>query len=245
MELKRDSQNFSNPSAFNLASETARRVKEMVGQVMEPAMKPPSDGRLNLSRCFLQRALLVGVALCLSWGTVLAAGGDLYVVAGFRTTGDKERVIKFAPGTTGSTFVTSSRPYALAFDSSGNLVMSDTLLHAIIKVAPNGTTTTFTNALVTPLGLAIDSGGNIFVADLHDNAIYKFASDGTRTTFASGLNLPTGLAFDHMGNLFQSDSGSGTVNNEEPLCQWRGRPAGCRSRFRKQHLRGRVRAECP
>lgn len=212
MEFKCDPQNPSDLFTIKLGHETARRVKQMVGQVMELAMKQPRDDGLSFSLCFLQRALLVGVALCLSWGTVLAAGGDLYVVAGLRTTGDKERVIKFAPGTTGSTFVTSSRPYALAFDGSGNLVMSDALLHSIIKVAPDGTKTTFTSALVTPLGLAIDSAGNIFVADLHDNAIYEFTPDGTRTTFASGLNLPTGLAFDHMGNLFESDSGSGTVN---------------------------------
>ena len=175
-------------------------------------MKKTGDGRDSISLCFLQRALLVGIVLCLSWGTVLAAGGDLYVVAGFHTTGDIEHVVKFAPGTTGSTFVTSSRPYALAFDSSSNLVMSDPVLHSLIKVAPNGTKTTFTTALQTPLGLAIDGAGNIFVSDFNANVIYQFASDGTRTTFASGLHGPTGLAFDHMGNLFESDSTSGSVN---------------------------------
>src|SRR5947209_722892 len=77
-----------------------------------------------------------------------AAGGDLYVVAGFRTTGDIEQVMKFGPAAPqGGTFVTSARPYGVTFDSAGNLVMSDVVQHSIIKVAPNGTKTTFTTSV--------------------------------------------------------------------------------------------------
>lgn len=118
---------------------------------MGVARKKTRDSHESISHCVLHRAFLVGIALCLSGGAMLAAGGDLYVVAGFRTSGDLERVVKFVPGTTASTFVGSSRPYALAFDNSGNLVMTDPVLHALIKVAPNGTKTTFTTSLQTPL----------------------------------------------------------------------------------------------
>src|SRR4051812_12777139 len=95
-----------------------------------------------------------------------AAGGDLYVVAGFRTTGDQPQVIKFTPGDRGTTFVKSPHPYGVAFDHAGNLLLSDVDLHAVYKVAPDGSKTTFTNALSRPLGLAVDQSDNIYVTDI-------------------------------------------------------------------------------
>ncbi len=170
-----------------------------------------------VSVSFASLKWLIRAVFCLTSGSLFAAGGDLYVVAGFRTTGDTERVIRFVPGdSTGTTFSTGGRPFALAFDNAGNVVMSDSLRHSIVKVAPDGTKSTFTISLSRPLGIAFDTVGNLFVADLDDNAIYRFTPDGTRTTFASGLNGPSGLAFDRDGNLFETDFNSGTVNKFAP-----------------------------
>src|SRR5438045_2221866 len=79
------------------------------------------------------------------------AGGDLYVVAGFRTTGDQPQVIKFTPGDHGTTFVMSPHPYGVAFDHAGNLLLSEVDLHIIYKVAADGSKTIFTSALRRPL----------------------------------------------------------------------------------------------
>ena len=155
--------------------------------------------------------------------TARAAAGDLYVVAGFRTTGDHAQVLKFTPGDRGTSFVVSPHPYGVAFDRSGNLILSDVDLHTLYKIAPDGTKTTFTTALSRPLGVASDQSGNIYATDIIDHAIYKFAPDGSRSTFASGLNTPTGLAFDGAGNLYASDSSSGEV--------YKFTPAGSRSTF--------------
>ncbi|MGZ4983939.1 MAG: hypothetical protein ACXV9Q_07550 [Chthoniobacterales bacterium] len=174
-------------------------------------MKLSRCPRVDVSLSFLRSVATLCAVICLAPGTAKAAGGDLYVVAGFRTTGDHEQVIRFPAVGMQSSFVMSSRPYAVVFDRAGNLVMSDILLHSIIKVAPDGTKTTFTTALSRPLGIAFDQSGNLFVADNLANAIYKFTPNGTRSTFASGLNMPSGLAFDHAGNLFESDGGSGIV----------------------------------
>lgn len=92
-------------------------------------------------------------------------------------------------------------PYALVFDSAGNLYIADTSNHKIRKVAPDGIITTFagngqdgfggdggkaTDArLNLPVGLAVDAGGNLLIADSANNRVRKVnASDGTIVTVA-------------------------------------------------------------
>lgn len=174
-------------------------------------MKRSHGGRIV--PCLL-RAILCSLALIAA--SLFATGDDLYVVAGMRTTGDIERVIKIPPGNSGTTFITSTRPYGVAFDPAGNLFVSDIDLQLILKVTPAGKKTTFTTAVSRPLGMAFDAAGNLFVADFVANAILKFTPAAKRSTFASGLAGPTGLAFDAAGNLFETDSTSGVINKFSP-----------------------------
>jgi hypothetical protein len=90
-------------------------------------------------------------------------------------------------------------PLALAFDSAGNLFVSDdtvtdsseqhTFPGAIYKFTPSGARSTFAPLTTgsTPFALAFDSAGNLFAGE-NNNTIYKFTPGGVRSTFASGLS---------------------------------------------------------
>ncbi|HVU18429.1 MAG TPA: hypothetical protein VHD32_16110 [Candidatus Didemnitutus sp.] len=93
-------------------------------------------------------------------------------------------------------------PAGLAFDTSGNLYISEQGNNTIRKVASGGAVTTLagggatgydsgradgtgTNALFSaPSGLAVDSSGNIFLADYRNSLIRKITSAGVVTTIA-------------------------------------------------------------
>ena len=129
-------------------------------------------------------------------------------------------------------------PRGLAFDSSGNLYISDAGAHRILRVDGTGVMTTVagtglqgfsgdggpaTNAaLYRPSGIAFDSQGNLFISDSWNNRIRKidragiittvagtgdweFAGDGGPAASAS-LVRPHSIALDDGGNLYVSDS---------------------------------------
>jgi streptogramin lyase len=138
------------------------------------------------------------------------------------------------------TNATFNTPCGLAFDSSGNLFVSDTGNNVIRKIAPAGAVTTFAGAtgsagfldgasgsalFNSPLGITIATNGAVFVADGGNHCIRKI-SGGNVTTFAgspqvwgnadgSGTNAqfngPCGLKFDALGNLSVSDANNNTI----------------------------------
>jgi sugar lactone lactonase YvrE len=127
-------------------------------------------------------------------------------------------------GTLSSFALLPSSGWGLAFDSAGNLYVATAdadVNGAILKFAPDGTSTTFIGAAdfpnsggAGPLGLAFDASGNLFVSTFNGNdltgEIRKFGPDGTEITprFATGLTqAPRGLALDSAGNLFVAEIG--------------------------------------
>jgi hypothetical protein len=107
-------------------------------------------------------------------------------------------------------------PIAQAFDSAGNLFVSDAHGNAIYEYAPDGTRTTFATGLAYPAGLAFDSRGYLFEADEDSFRILKFAPDGTQSNFVTALNDPVGLAFDSAGYLFATNYVTGVVYKFAP-----------------------------
>src|SRR5262249_15816828 len=82
-----------------------------------------------------------------------------------------------------------SSPFDLAFDSAGNLFVTDWGSGGhIYKFTPDGTQSTFAQ-LVAPEGLAFDSAGNLFVVDEDTGNIFKFTPDGVRSTFAKAVGF--------------------------------------------------------
>ena len=128
-----------------------------------------------------------------------------------------------------------SRPRGVAFDYFGNLFVATTTFDpnsghftgAILKIAPDGTQTTFADVNGPSndfflAGLAIDQSGNLYVIALDDtvpvapSTIYKFVPNGGQSTFGSVPGQGIGLAFDGAGNLFAADIVDATIYKFAP-----------------------------
>ncbi|MEY2558859.1 MAG: hypothetical protein QOE34_2284, partial [Verrucomicrobiota bacterium] len=155
-------------------------------------------------------------------GLAIDASGNVY--AADNSFGN---IYRYAPDGTRTTFATGTgHPSHLAFDSSGNLFLTNSDFNVgtgtIVKISPNGEKSTFTTKLDAPSGLAFDRSGNLFVTEERGGTILRFTPNGSRTTFATGLNSPSGLAFDSSGNLFEIDmtanafGGNGSINKFTP-----------------------------
>src|SRR5438874_1629149 len=133
--------------------------------------------------------------------SILAAPGDL-----FEADRGSNTIFSFTPDGTKTPFASGlNGPFRLAFDSSGNLFVSELAgmvpgAGTISKITPTGTTTgttsTFGSGLNNPTSLAFDAFGNLFEADFGSGTIFIFTPAGTKTTFVSALNQPEGLAFE-------------------------------------------------
>jgi hypothetical protein len=93
----------------------------------------------------------------------------------------------------------------VAFDGAGNLFVSTG--GTIVKIARDGTQSTFASGLNGAWPLAFDSFGNLYVGmnPIGPSSIAKFAPDGSRTTFVTltgASSSVTGLAFGAGGDLF-------------------------------------------
>jgi sugar lactone lactonase YvrE len=132
-------------------------------------------------------------------------------------------------------------PFAIAFDSFGNLYITDTGYNQIVRVNTNGTIATVTgngstgysgdggvatNAeLTTPEGITFDSFGNLYIADSGSNRIRMVNTNGIISTVAgngstnyngdvatnAGLSFPTGITCDGAGNVYIADTGNNRI----------------------------------
>ena len=141
---------------------------------------------MGIRAIFASLNLVAGLAFDRAGNLFVAAvGGDIY---------------KFTPTGVRTTFASGlASPFALAFDSMGNLFggwwhcnqLCFFVGAAVYKFTPSGLRSTVASqndkVPVSPGGLAIDSADNLFVADLViPGSILKFTPSGVRTTFASG-----------------------------------------------------------
>jgi sugar lactone lactonase YvrE len=190
-------------------------------------------------------------------GLAFDASGNLYVADEMNHTirriSSAGTVSTFAgaaasSGTANGALLTArfNHPSGLAFDSAGNLYVTDTFNHTIRKISPLGLVTTLaglegvsgtadgsgSNALFNkPTGITVDSTGNLYVADTANSSIRKITPTGVVTTFAglstiSGLkdgtgsdawfNQPLALDFDASGNLYVADTGNAAIRKITP-----------------------------
>ena len=167
-----------------------------------------------------------------------ASAQNLFVSGGDAIGG---KIFEFKPNGLQSIFASGLRqPQSLAFNSAGNLFVSDqgnNLIGSVIyEFKPNGVRSIFASGLTYPEGLAFDSAGNLFVAAGDNNSIFEFKPNGVRGTFAFlGLCSPTtGLAFDSAGNLFVADNCGGPLGS----IIYKFQPNGVRSIFASGHALG-------
>ncbi len=152
---------------------------------------------------------ILATILCLSPLRVHAEAGDLYVADS-----SNAAIFKYTPDGTRGTFASGfSQPVAIAFDHAGNLFVADSgsavpvqMESIIVKLAPDGTESTFANlGLTTPLSMAFDGAGNLFVS--FGAGISKFSPDGIGSMFSDADAWP--LAFDKTDNLYAAINTSG------------------------------------
>lgn len=138
----------------------------------------------------------------------------------------------FVNGTGAST--TFSSLQGIAVDGNGNVYVADTLNHAIRKITPAGTVSTFAGSgeygfsngtgtaatFRSPTGVSVDTSGNVYVADSENHAIRKITSNGLVSTFAgsgsigfvngsgnsASFNQPTNVVLDNTGNVYVADT---------------------------------------
>jgi sugar lactone lactonase YvrE len=124
----------------------------------------------------------------------------------------------------------------LAFDSAGNLYISDSSNHCVRKVTSDGNINTVIaagnlpgtpSAPFWPNGLAFDGKGNLYIADGHNSQVYTMTPDGTVTVFAgtgtsgdsgdggpaasAALTTPFGIFADSSGAVYVADIGASRV----------------------------------
>jgi sugar lactone lactonase YvrE len=138
------------------------------------------------------------------------------------------------------------RPYGLAFDGTGALMVSDGGNQTIRRVLSGGLVTTSAGTagetggadgagararFYEPAGLARDASGNILVADCLNHVIRKISAAGQVSTLAglageagsadgqgaaARFSSPSGLAMDSSGNIFVADTGNHTIRRITP-----------------------------
>ncbi len=123
--------------------------------------------------------------------------------------------------------------FGIAFDSAGNMWISDTPNDKIYKFACPCTTTATLVAAVTmvspnfPNGIAFDSSGNLWVAlSLATLSIGEyvlpvggFVNSTVVTNFLDGLGFADSVAFDHTGNLYAGSDPPGGHKHNRPVQQ--------------------------
>lgn len=134
-----------------------------------------------------------------NWTEVKAHYGRLLSVAGAGATdtGTNEWVAGFEAGA--ATGAELSRPHMAQADAAGNIYIADKEAHAIRKVTPAGTITTYAGtgaagtaddtagpatqrALANPNGLFVRADGTLYILDLDHARIRKVDTSGTMTT---------------------------------------------------------------
>jgi len=116
-------------------------------------------------------------------------------------------------------------PHSMAFDSGGNIYVTDVNNHRIQKFTNDGefitkwgTQGNGDGEFSSPEGIDVDSHGNVYVADTGNSRIQKFTSDGefitkwgTQGNGDGQFGLPLGIGSDSKGNIFIIDQATSSI----------------------------------
>ena len=105
-----------------------------------------------------------------------------------------------------ATPISFSEPEGIAADAQGNVYVSETQKHRILKITPTGEVFTLAGSgqpgsddkigteasFHFPAGLALDSEGSLLVADTQNHALRKITPQGVVSTIAGKARIPGG-----------------------------------------------------
>ncbi len=104
--------------------------------------------------------------------------------------------------------VAPSRPYGMAMDSAGNILVALPFVGKIEKYSPSGTDLgVFATTWTFNEHLEFDRAGNLYISTGSRDVLRSPPDGGFADIFASGFSFSTGLAFDSSGTLYVSDNG--------------------------------------
>ena len=114
------------------------------------------------------------------------------------------------PSGTITTVAEFHQPTALAYDSGGNLWVSELLGGVKRRDAATGAVTTYAG-FNRPHGLAIAADGTVYVADTFNNRVQRISRGGSVTTLAEGINQPNDVALGPDGSIYSTEWGSSRI----------------------------------
>lgn len=110
----------------------------------------------------------------------------------------------------------------LIFDLDGGILGSHYNGSAVRKLAPDGTTTIYSDGYSAPNGMAFSSDSILYLADNTGNKIYRVFPDGSSQVFVN-YPSPSGLLFEHdsdtllatsyLGNMISKIAPDGTITH--------------------------------
>ncbi len=180
-----------------LAGDLVQRIDKVSPAGTMTALNTPA--KLPTGGDFTVQAVVVGPAGAIYFSTFtqvyrLETGGSVTLIAG--APGFPSAVGDGGPATSARI----SNPSSLAFDTAGNLYITEPFDSRVRKVTPQGTITTFAGTghagysgdggpatialLSTPVDVKTDSNGNVFIGDLTASVVRKVTPNGTITTVA-------------------------------------------------------------
>ena len=109
-----------------------------------------------------------------------------------------------------STVAEFQQPTALAYDSTGNLYVSELLGGVKRRDAATGAVTTHAG-FNRPHGLAVAADGTVYVADTFNNRVQRISPTGAITTLADGINQPNDVALGPDGSIYSTEYGSSRI----------------------------------
>ncbi len=102
------------------------------------------------------------------------------------------------------------QPTALAYDSAGNLFVSELLGGVKRRDAATGAITTYAG-FNRPHGLAVAPEGTVYVADTFNNRVQRISPSGAVSTLADGISQPNDVALGPDGNVYSTEWGNSRI----------------------------------
>jgi streptogramin lyase len=134
---------------------------------------------------------------------------------GFGIVHDERWIRHVDPSGTIRTVAEFAQPTALAYDSAGNLWVSELLAGVVRRDAATGALTRY-DGFNRPHGLAVAPDGTVYVADTFNNRVQRISPGGTITTLAGGLNQPNDVSLGPDGNVYATDYGTNGILRISP-----------------------------
>eukprot|EP01124_Arcella_intermedia_P012374 TRINITY_DN18733_c0_g2_i1.p1 TRINITY_DN18733_c0_g2~~TRINITY_DN18733_c0_g2_i1.p1 ORF type:complete len:675 (+),score=118.50 TRINITY_DN18733_c0_g2_i1:1906-3930(+) len=118
-------------------------------------------------------------------------------------------------------------PWGVAFDSVGDLLVTDSGNHLIRKITPGGVVSTLAGSGIqgfrdgpgkeaqfnNPFGITVDKNSIIYVSDAFNHSIRRITPTGEVSTLSSGFSFPHGITVDDSGVILVADRGKNVIKS--------------------------------